>query len=116
MSSAGKKITGSTYSTNIIVPGDGLSVTKGKPKEISVKADSGNQITSYFCGDCGSTLWRQGATFGDNRVIKVGIMDDTNALEQAQPAVELYVPDRVSWVSAVGGAGQKKGMPDSPDV
>lgn len=91
-------------------------MTKGKPKEISVKAGSGNQITSYFCGDCGSTLWRQGATFGDSRIIKVGVMDDVDALDQAQPAVELYAPERVSWVGAVAGAGQKKAMPDSADV
>lgn len=75
-----RKITGSTYSTNIIVPGDGFSVTAGKPKTISKKADSGSQITSHFCGDCGSTLFRDGPTFGDGKVIKVGVMDDPNAL------------------------------------
>lgn len=61
-------------------------------------------------------MWRQGATFGDARIIKVGIMDDPKALEDAQPAVELYAPERSSWVSAVHGAGQKKAMPDSADV
>ncbi|EME46842.1 hypothetical protein DOTSEDRAFT_70715 [Dothistroma septosporum NZE10] len=111
-----KKITGSTYSTNIIVPGDGFSLIKGKPKELTVTADSGNKITSYFCGDCGSTLWRQGATFGDARIIKVGIMDDPKALEDAAPGVELFAPDRPSWLSAVHGAAQKKAMPDSADV
>ena len=75
-----RKITGSTYSTNIIVPGDGFSVTAGTPKTIAKKADSGSQITSHFCGDCGSTLWRDGPTFGDGKVIKVGVMDDVNAL------------------------------------
>lgn len=43
-------------------------------------------------------------------------MDDVDALDQAQPAVELYAPERVSWVGAVAGAGQKKAMPDSADV
>lgn len=91
-------------------------MTKGKPKEITKKADSGKSITSFFCGDCGSTLWRQGETFGDARIIKVGAMDDISALENAAPAVELYSKDRVSWVSPVGGAAQKTGMPDSSDA
>lgn len=98
------------------MPGDGFSLIKGKPKEITVKADSGKSITSYFCGDCGSTLWRQGDTFGDARIIKVGIMDDPKVLEDAQPGVELYAAERVSWQGAVPGAGQKKAMPDSADM
>ncbi|KAF2169967.1 hypothetical protein M409DRAFT_51750 [Zasmidium cellare ATCC 36951] len=111
-----RKISGSTYSTNIIVPGDGFSLLKGKPKEITKKADSGKSITSYFCGDCGSTLWRQGETFGDARILKVGVMDDPTIIESAAPAVELYAKERVSWVSPIGGAGQKTGMPDSADA
>lgn len=81
-----------------------------------MKADSGKNISSFFCGDCGSTLWRQGETFGDARIIKVGVMDDTDALENAAPAIELYAKERVSWVSPVNGAGQKTGMPDSADA
>nr|POE56422.1 putative glutathione-dependent formaldehyde-activating enzyme [Quercus suber] len=111
-----KKITGSTYSTNIIVPGDGFSVTSGTPKTFSKQADSGNSITSHFCGDCGSTLFREGATFGPSKVIKVGIMDDVSALADAKPAVELFAPERVGWVSKVQGADQLKTMPGSEAV
>ena len=112
-----RKITGSTYSTNIIVPGDGFEVTSGNPKTITKKGDNtGNEITSHFCGNCGSTLWRDGATFGDGKVIKVGVMDDVNALDDAKPAIELYAPERVSWVSAISGADQKKDMPNSESV
>jgi hypothetical protein len=111
-----QKITGSTYSTNIIVPGDNFKVTAGSPKEFSKTADSGNKITSHFCGDCGSTLWRDGATFGPNKVIKVGSLDDSKALEDAKPGVELYVPERISWVHGVQEASQLKGMPGSAEV
>ncbi|KAK1816612.1 hypothetical protein LTR12_008976 [Friedmanniomyces endolithicus] len=106
-----QKITGSTYSTNIIVPGDKFEVTKGSPKTISKKADSGNEITSHFCGDCGSTMWRDGKD-----VIKVGSLDDTKAFDDAKPAIELYAPERISWVSGVNGASQLKEMPGSAEV
>lgn len=48
--------------------------------------------------------------------MKVGVLDDLNALEDAAPGLELYVPNRPSWVSGVKGADQKKNMPDSDSV
>ncbi|KAI2628539.1 Mss4-like protein [Hypoxylon sp. NC1633] len=104
------KISGSTYSTNIIVPGAGFKLVSGTPKSISKIASSGKEITSYFCGDCGSTLWRDGASFGENKVIKVGVLDDPNALEEAKPAVELFSPGRISWVSEQPEAAQNTAM------
>lgn len=38
------------------------------------------------------------------------------AQDNAQPGVELFAAERVKWVQPVGGAGQKKGMPDSADM
>ncbi|KAI0906017.1 Mss4-like protein [Ustulina deusta] len=105
-----RKITGSTYSTNIIVAGAGFKLLSGTPKSISKVADSGREIVSHFCGDCGSTLYRDGASFGDSKVVKVGTLDDINALDAALPAVELFASHRVSWVAEVPGAAQKTTM------
>lgn len=44
-------------------------------------------------------------------MVKVGVMDDINALNDAKPAVELYAPERVSWVPALSGTEQLEGMP-----
>ena len=99
------------------MPGDGFEVTSGRPKTIAKKGDdSGNEITSHFCPDCGSTLWRDGPTFGDGKVIKVGTLDDYDALEDQKPGIELYTPHRPSWVTKVGGADQKQNMPNSDSV
>ncbi|KAH9885001.1 Mss4-like protein [Xylariomycetidae sp. FL2044] len=105
-----RKITGSTYSTNIIVPGAHFRLLAGEPKSIAKVADTANEITSKFCGDCGSTLWRESATFGDGRVVKIGTLDDPDALDRLKPAVELYAPRRVGWVKEIEGAEQKQGM------
>ena len=43
-------------------------------------------------------------------------MDDLSALEDAKPGIELYAPNRPSWVSKVGGADQKLNMPGSESV
>ena len=104
-----RKLSGSTYSTNIVVPGSGLKVVSGTPKTISKTADSGRQITSHFCGDCGSTLFSDGESSGDKKVVNVGIMDDVNALEDAKPAFELFTKRKASWVMDVPGAKKLDG-------
>jgi hypothetical protein len=111
-----KKISGGAYSVNAVVPGEGFSVTKGEPKKISKTADSGKTITSNFCGDCGSTLFREGETFGTSKVVKLGVMDDPSEVENGKPGVELYAPERPSWVSPISGADQLKAMPGSESV
>lgn len=105
-----RKITGSTYSTNIIIAGPNFKLLSGTPKRFAKTADSGSEIVSHFCGDCGSTLWRDGDSFGDGKIIKVGTLDDFDALDKAQPAIELFSGQRVSWVGEVAGAAQKTAM------
>ncbi|KAI6778354.1 DUF636 domain protein [Emericellopsis cladophorae] len=102
------KISGSTYSTNMIVPADGFSLTKGKPKLFPKTADSGQTITSFFCGDCGTTLWRETVTYGNTKIVKCGTLDGTRALEHVKPAVELFVKNRPSWVPALVDATQNE--------
>lgn len=101
-----RKITGSTHSTNVLVPKDGFTVTKGSPKEFNKKADSGNVVTLFFCGDCGSTLWSQTPAYGETRVIKAGTLDSDEALEDAKPPLELFVKNRPSWLPTITGAVQ----------
>lgn len=86
-------------------------MTKGTPKEYTKKADSGNEITSYFCGDCGSTLFRGGPTFAGKRVVKVGTLDDDNKFDIGKPGAELFAPARVAWVGKVEGTHDVPGMP-----
>ncbi|KAJ2896242.1 hypothetical protein MKZ38_005736 [Zalerion maritima] len=101
-----RKITGSVYSTNIIVPEAGFTVT-GTPKTIAKTGDTGNTITSHFCPDCGSTLFRDGSSFPGSKIVKAGVLDD---IEEAKPLAELYVKHRVSWVDPVEGTAQKETM------
>lgn len=109
-------MSGSAYSTNVVIPNEGFKVTSGTPKTWSKKADSGAEVTTSFCGDCGTNLWRETSTFGDNRVLKVGILDEQSALNDAKPLVELYAPQRASWLPAQADAAQLKGMPGSEEV
>ncbi|KAM3077380.1 hypothetical protein ACMFMG_006730 [Clarireedia jacksonii] len=83
----------------------------GKPKTISKKADSGNEITSHFCGDCGTTIYRTGDSFPGKVVLKAGVLDDANWPNEHVPKGELFVSERVKWMPAISDADQMKGMP-----
>lgn len=94
----------------MIIKEDDFKVLSGNAKSISKIGGSGNTITSYFCGDCGSTMWRDGPSFPGLKVIKVGTLDDVDALAKAKPTVELFAPMRVDWVNEIPGATQKQTM------
>jgi hypothetical protein len=94
----------------LIIKTKDFKLLSGKPKTISKKGDSGNEITSHFCGDCGSTLWRDGPSFPNQTIIKVGTLDGPDVFDQAKPVLELFASRRVTWVNEVSGADQKKTM------
>ncbi|KAI1623555.1 Mss4-like protein [Exophiala viscosa] len=108
-----RHISGGLYSYNVVVPSSEFKVTSGTPKEISKTADSGKSITSNFCPECGTTLFRYGDSFGGKdgmRIIKAGVLDDVSVVNSAKPTGELYSNERIQWVEPVQGADQTKGM------
>jgi hypothetical protein len=86
-------------------------IQAGTPKLFSKKADSGKEITSYFCPDCGTTVFRTGESFPQAVVIKAGVLDSKEWLSDNIPQAELYCGDRVKWIPAIEGAGQLPNMP-----
>lgn len=83
----------------------------GTPKRYTAKAASGRDVTTVFCGDCGSSLWREGGvTDPDAVVVRVGSLDDEGALDGARPLAEIYTHDRAGWLGEMEGAKQFEGM------
>lgn len=78
----------------------------GTPKRYMKKGDSGREITAFFCGDCGTTLWSVSQIFPDRMAIKAGILDNNEEIEKQIPSAEYYHKQRVSWVKEVDGAVQ----------
>jgi len=105
-----RKISGGAFSANSVFSDEGFKVTQGTPKQHKKKADGGNEIVSNFCGDCGSTMWRQGATFPGKVIVKAGTLDDTKILDNFKADAELYAPTRPKWLPAQEGAAQNNGM------
>ncbi|TVY84883.1 hypothetical protein LSUE1_G001075 [Lachnellula suecica] len=106
-----RKISGSAYSNNIIVPDGNFKLVSGTPKTFTKTADSGNTIVSHFCGDCGTTVYRTGDSFPGANIVKVGVMDDPEWPTKNVPKGELFAGQRVPWAKEVDGAAQMPGMP-----
>jgi hypothetical protein len=76
---------------------DGLEATRGVLKAYSKIADSGNTVTSYFCPDRGSTLYRISTGFPGVVMIRAGCVDDLNVAD-AKPVLELWSRSHIEWV------------------
>ena len=48
-----------------VTPAGDVRITHGSPKRYTAKADSGNEITRVFCGECGTPLYVQVSTRSD---------------------------------------------------
>ncbi|KAF2674350.1 DUF636 domain protein [Microthyrium microscopicum] len=104
-----RKITGSAFSSNYVIPDDKFKLESGKPHEWAKTADSGNTMTSFLCSNCGSTMWRSSTKAPGVKFVKVGVLEGDKLVKQKWDN-ELYVPRRVPWVPEQKGATQIEGM------
>jgi hypothetical protein len=111
-----KRQTGSMGSFNYGVPRERLTVSGAVPKEVTLIADSGKNVTNCFCGDCGAVLYRHGESFGGVnglQLVQAGVLDDIDELNNLQPQNELFTKRRLKWNPAFEGLAQHEGMPSA---
>ncbi|CAI7656770.1 unnamed protein product [Penicillium pancosmium] len=104
-----QKITGSTHTTNVLIPENEFSVTTGSEKTNTQTHETGMKLTLHFCGDCGGTIYKtaDNEAFAGMAVVQVGTIDHPNLLQEAKPAVELFTKYRAPWIPKLDGAVQK---------
>lgn len=74
-------------------------------------ADSGYAYHTFFCGDCGSSLYGQPDSLPEMMSIKAGSLDgDAASLEGGKIDAEAFVQRRVSYLKPIEGARQVHGM------
>ena len=106
-----KKFTGSEFSSNLVVEESNFKIVSGTPSKVVKTADSGRSFTSWFCKDCGSELYGEGAAFGTDKLIKGGAVDDKSFFSEQIPSIEIFVSRRMPWVPAHPTATQYQRMP-----
>ncbi len=86
-----RKTSGGPYLANVFVPEDSVQI-KGSPKEYQHLADSGNQMTKKFCGNCGAQMFSLGSGRPGIMSIRGGTIDD---LEMIQPTINVFVSSKI---------------------
>ena len=103
-----RRLTGNGFSNNLLMSTVDLQVLSGTLRTNARTADSGNTITTHFCGDCGSLLYRTSDGYPGTMVVKAGCIDDDGVANAGfVPEVEIFTRSRVPWMKPVEGAKQE---------
>lgn len=72
---------------------------------------SGKSMTSFFCNNCGTLMYRTSESYPGSKWLPLGTVDDLRLRETAlKPTLEQFVKDRADWLHAVPGVAQVEGM------
>lgn len=77
----------------------------------------GNVMTNFFCGTCGSLMYRRGEAMPGVSILRIGTVDDFKLAETAlRPTIEQYVKHRVDWVKDIKNMVQIEGQASVEEV
>ncbi|KAF1976130.1 hypothetical protein BU23DRAFT_529385 [Bimuria novae-zelandiae CBS 107.79] len=109
------KITASMFASNFTVLDTHLVHLRGQDalRTFGQKETIGrhNMMTNHFCGTCGTLMYRVGAAFPGQSIMRIGTVDDFSLMEGAlRPRREQFVKQRVGWLAGVEGTVKSEGM------
>ncbi|KAF2094233.1 hypothetical protein NA57DRAFT_80647 [Rhizodiscina lignyota] len=92
------------------IPEQDFKITHGEPKVFIKVADSGRDIHTYFCDNCGTQLWRTNnmPEMKGLVMLRAPVIDQVEEIdgEKGKPTVEIYAERRPAWKAPVEGAAQ----------
>jgi hypothetical protein len=103
-----RKISG--YPLVFGIPKANFKVTSGEPRKFTKVSDSGRELSSYFCGSCGTTLYRinQHPDMKNLIMFRAPVLDQIEEFdsEKGTPTAETYCERRPDWLKPIEGAIQ----------
>jgi hypothetical protein len=114
-----RKITASMFTSAFSVLDTHLTHIRGRDNLTAYGQShtiaSGKLMTNYFCSTCGTLMYRVG-TKGAS-ILRIGTVDDFHLHEtKLKPRREIWVKDRVGWLSPIEGAEQFEASRPRPPV
>jgi hypothetical protein len=104
-----RKCTGSAFNISVAVAMANFKLVSGHPKGFTKAADSGNELTRHFCGECGSPILTSSPRHPDRVYVKAGAFDDPSVVA---PLYQSWVSSSVPWSTiAPGLQSYAKGRP-----
>lgn len=88
-----QKLSGAGHAFHLMFSTDQVEIM-GEAKGYQWTADSGNQITTYFCPECGSSTHGVSSGFPGMITIRAALLDQTNELS---PKVSVFTKRLRDW-------------------
>ena len=88
-----QQITGTGHAAQFGLPRVEVSIT-GEPKVHLLVADSGNTVSSAFCGNCGSPLFKATSGFPDMLFFHAATLDDPASFK---PQSVVWTKSKQPW-------------------
>lgn len=89
-----QRASGAPHVAAVRVASAGLRLLRGEPRRYVARADSGNEITRAFCGDCGTPLYVQVSTRPDIVGVRVCTFDDPGWF---RPEANIFARSAQPW-------------------
>ena len=95
---------------NMMMRRDQVSLS-GATGSYASRADSGNTIERHFCASCGTPVYALAQARPQLMVIRVGTLDDPNAVA---PAMTIWTASAPRWAAMDSSLGCVAGQPPPP--
>ena len=89
-----QRLTGSAFTTTVIVPASAFTYTQGEPTEAGTQTPTGKMKYEGFCSACGCPVASRAEEFPDFRPISAASLDDPSGLE---PVAEIWTASAQPW-------------------
>ena len=85
---------------NALIETDRVELSSGHLQRFEMPTESGRPHGIFRCVTCGTALWSEYGGLSVLRFVRVGTLDDPQAL---RPDVHIYTRSKVSWVQLPEG-------------
>lgn len=89
-----QRASGAPHVAAVRVPSASFRIVRGTPRRYVARADSGNNVTRTFCGECGTPLYVQVSTRPDIVGVRVCTFDDPSWF---RPEANIFFKSAQPW-------------------
>ena len=102
-----KRFTGSAFAFLTVFPESDVTF-KGTLKSYTTQGDSGSDITRFFCGECGSSIYETAEIRPGFVLLNAGTLDNPAAVT---PVLESFCDNKLAWTKLEESMQKFSGMP-----
>lgn len=89
-----RKVTGGPFNISVRLNAQDFRIVSGPVKGFTKRGDSGNELTRWFCADCGSPIYTSSPSRPEFIYVKAGSLDDPLLVK---PSGQDWAGSMVPW-------------------